>query len=937
MARASGIPLSKTHPLFAPSFLAGGGEMGELIRGFDWGATPLGPPQGWPAPLRTALRILLTTNHPIFVFWGPQHICFYNDAYSRSLGPEKHPSILGAKGRQAWDEIWPIIGPQIEQVMAGGGATWHENQLIPITRHGQLDEVYWTYSYGPIDDESAASGVGGVLVICAETTDQVLAERRLRAAESRWRELFEQAPGFVCILSGPEHRFEYANPRYLQLIGRRDIIGKTVINALPEVEAQGFLALLDRVFESGAAYTAEAAPVWLPRGAAGTPEQRFLDFVYQPIRDAQGRVTGIFVDGADVTDRKETEALLRAERKRLALALGAANAGIWAWDARTNALEWSPEQYALCHIDPAAGPISFAEWEALVHPDDRGDVANILNAFRADPQQTLRVEYRMTTPLGERWMLSVGNLEDPQRDQSRVTGINLDITDRKHYEEALRASEQRFREMADGVDAIMWVTDARGRIEFVNRGYCEFFGVSSEQVQTGGWRPPIHPEDRARYIEAFKQSLASHTVIRARARVRHASGQWRWLESRGEPRRDEAGRFIGHVGLSLDITDLLSSQEALRQADRRKDEFLATLAHELRNPLAPIRTATQLLSSTKLNDEQLSWARQVIQRQVKHMVFLLDDLLDVARITQGKLTLKKERVALNAVVDTAVEAARPLIDAKDHKLVVELPDDNPTIDGDPMRLAQIISNLLTNAAKYTDHGGEITLRAQVEGTLLSLSVKDTGIGVPPDAVDRIFEMFAQVRGAQSRSDGGLGIGLALAKGLLELHGGTIRVKSEGAGKGSEFVITVPLWVNGDATRPQRAPKAEDAPKPTGFRVLIADDNKDAADSLAILLGLAGHVVRVAHSGRSALAVANSFRPDVALLDIGMPELDGYEVAQHLRREPWGQSMRLIALTGWGQENDKRRAMEAGFDLHFTKPVDVDQVQALLAGDVARPR
>jgi PAS domain S-box-containing protein len=922
--------LPRKHSQQTPLFLAGGGEMGERIRCFDWSATPLGPPRGWPAPLRTALRILLTTGHPIFVFWGPQLTCFYNDAYRRSLGPEKHPSMLGAEGREAWDEIWPIIGPQIDQVMAGQGTTWHENQLVPITRHGQLEEVYWTYSYGPIDDETAASGVGGVLVICTETTEQVLAEQRMRAAEARWRELFEQAPGFMCILRGPEHRFEYANARYRELVAQREIIGKPLVEALPEIAGQGFVDLLDHVYQTGEPYTAVGAPVWLPRGKDRAPTQVFLDFLYQPIRDADGNVTGVFVEGADVTERKEAEAQLRAERQRLELALNAARAGVWVWDPRDDALEWSPEQYALYGLDPTRSRITLAEWQAMIHPEDRLQARRLAEELRQNPQRDCRVEFRVETPWGERWMLAIGKLDNPQSDVVRIIGINLDITERKQIEEALRSSERRFRTMADGVAAIMWVTDARGRIEFVNRGYCDFFGLTADEVESGQRRPLIHPDDRERYVADFRQALANGTAVRSRTRVKHVSGQWRWIESRGEPRLTESGEFGGHVGMSLDITDLLASQDALRLADRRKDEFLATLAHELRNPLAPIRTATHLLASPKLDDEQLAWARQVIQRQVRHMVLLLDDLLDVARVTQGKLMLKKERVALSTVVDTAVEAARPTIDARHHSLIITLPDQNPAIDGDPLRLAQVLSNLLTNAAKYTDPGGEIRLSAQVDGMALQLSVKDTGIGLAPDALDRIFEMFSQVRGAENRSDGGLGIGLALVKGLVELHGGTIVATSDGPGRGSEFLVTVPLWIDREEAAARTSSDPAPATKPVGCRILIADDNRDAADSLAMLLGLNGHTVRVANSGRSALALANAFRPDIAVLDIGMPELNGYEVARQLRSEPWGRAMKLIALTGWGQESDKRRAIDAGFDLHFTKPIDIAQMQALIA-------
>ena len=373
---------------------------------------------------------------------------------------------------------------------------------------------------------------------------------------------------------------------------------------------------------------------------------------------------------------------------------------------------------------------------------------------------------------------------------------------------------------------------------------------------------------------------------------------------------------------------LLAQEAALREVDTRKDRFLATLSHELRNPLAPIRNAAQILGSPALPPERLRWAQAVIQRQVKHMSWLLDDLLDVARITQGKLELKKARVSLTSIVDAAVEAARPLLDEKRHHLIVDLPPEVPTLEADPLRLAQVVSNLLNNAAKYTDSGGRIELSARVAMNTVSMTVKDNGIGIPPQSLDRIFDMFAQIDSHSSRTEGGLGIGLSLVKGLVELHGGTTAVASGGAGQGSEFTIHLPLpAVYMNAAQPAASDVVpHDA---TGRRVLIADDNKDAADSLAVLLEIGGHEVRVAHGGRAALALAQAFRPEVALLDIGMPELSGYEVATALRKEPWGKAMQLIALTGWGQESDRLHSKAAGFDWHLTKPIDLDTLCTVL--------
>ena len=401
-----------------------------------------------------------------------------------------------------------------------------------------------------------------------------------------------------------------------------------------------------------------------------------------------------------------------------------------------------------------------------------------------------------------------------------------------------------------------------------------------------------------------------------------------------ERKRYEAGIVQLNAQLEQRIQERTAELEAanalLKDADRRKDEFLAVLSHELRNPLAPIRTASHLLDSPHLPPSDLLWARTVIQRQVRHMSALLDDLLDIARITRGRMDLaRSRRVSVKGVVDAAVEAARPLIDRNNHTLVVTLADNDQTLDADPLRLAQIVSNLLTNAAKYTDSGGRIELSSQVADGRLRLMVKDNGIGLSPAALSQIFTMFAQVDGSAGRSEGGLGIGLALVKGLVALHGGTVRASSEGKGRGSIFTVELPLA----ATRTDTAaPPVSDATTIAGSRrVLVADDNRDAADTLGLLLELYGHEVRIAHSGNAALEVAHSFRPNVALLDIAMPDLSGYDVARNLRLDTTSPRIVLIALTGYGQDGDKERAHEAGFDHHLTKPVDPSKLEALISG------
>jgi signal transduction histidine kinase/ActR/RegA family two-component response regulator len=389
---------------------------------------------------------------------------------------------------------------------------------------------------------------------------------------------------------------------------------------------------------------------------------------------------------------------------------------------------------------------------------------------------------------------------------------------------------------------------------------------------------------------------------------------------------DEIGVVVDAFNKML--AEVQARSLALRDADQKKDEFLATLAHELRNPLAPIRHAVKLLESSGVEEQARQWARQVIARQVQRMALLLDDLLEVSRITRGRLELKVATVDLESLVEAAVETAKPLIESKQHELKIELPPQPVMLAVDALRVSQALSNLLTNAAKYTDARGQIQLTVAVSPKGVRLAVKDTGIGFESGALPGMFEMFSQVDSAIARSEGGLGIGLALVKGLVALHGGHVEGFSAGPGKGSEFVIYLPPSAvvpgTGESAAPPRRRQASAA-----IKILVADDNRDAADSLALLLEMNGHEVAVAHSGEEALRIARQHLPHAMILDIGMPDVTGYEVARRVRTESWGSEVFLIAATGWGQKEDKDRASAAGFDCHMTKPADPDAIEALL--------
>jgi len=385
--------------------------------------------------------------------------------------------------------------------------------------------------------------------------------------------------------------------------------------------------------------------------------------------------------------------------------------------------------------------------------------------------------------------------------------------------------------------------------------------------------------------------------------------------------------LVHALAVQREIESELHQQRDWRDADRRKDEFLATLAHELRNPLAPIRQAALISKAPGATDAQKRWSHDVIDRQVQHMSLLLDDLLDISRVTRGTLALRMQTTELSSVIDSAVETARPTIDAKRHVLSVEVPAEPIQFTADPLRVAQVLSNLLTNAAKYTDPEGQIRLSAGCEGTDVVIRVKDSGIGISAAALPRVFNMFSQVHSTTDRSEGGLGIGLALAQGLIELHGGTIAANSEGLGCGSEFTVRLPRRTAHASKAIPNKPATVAAV--SRHRILIADDNRDSAETLAALLRMEGHEVTSVHDGPVALSAFSEIKPDVALLDIGMPGLTGYEVARKIRQTPFGASLTLIAITGWGQDIDKERAYAAGFDHHLTKPVDPRRLAELL--------
>jgi signal transduction histidine kinase len=456
-------------------------------------------------------------------------------------------------------------------------------------------------------------------------------------------------------------------------------------------------------------------------------------------------------------------------------------------------------------------------------------------------------------------------------------------------------------------------------------------GANISLTPPPGQEPPYRIQLNGRDVPAdhlpMQYAIAHRTSFSNEIEIVRGDDSVVYVQNDIEPLYDTHGDVYGCVSVCVDITRRKLAEIALRDADRRKDEFLATLSHELRNPLAPIRAAIEVMGRARENPEIVERARTTMERQLMHLVRLTDDLLDVSRITQNKIELRRSRIDLRSVLESAAEATRPLVDASAHTLTLECPDRPIWTNADFTRLAQAFSNLLNNAAKYTERGGRIRVAADPGGDAVVVTVEDTGTGIPAAMLPRIFDMFTQLQEHRDRTLGGLGIGLALAKRLIELHGGTIHVRSEGIGRGSCFTIRLPL---AGATDAGHAPRVDYAAR-TGSpcRVLVADDNADAAEMMRLMLGLSGHEVKVATDGSHAVAVAEAFQPQIAFLDIGMPHMDGYEAARRIR-EALGNRVTLVALTGWGQDEDRQRSHSAGFDHHLTKPPEPGALERLIA-------
>jgi PAS domain S-box-containing protein len=626
--------------------------------------------------------------------------------------------------------------------------------------------------------------------------------RVLNDERGHLRNIFNQAPGFVAILNGPTYVFEMVNDAYYQLVGYRDLVGRPLWEAIPEGQGQGFEEVLDAVYRTGEPYSVRAMPITLQREKDGPMVQRYIDFSYQPFREKDGRIVGIFAQGYDVTDVSEAQASKKESEERLQEGMVAAKMVVWDWEIESRKIVFSD---------------------------------NVIE----------------------------------------VLGTTADNIDSLHES--------------------------------------------------------IHPDDRAKmraaHQRAFEEKSGYQEVIRF---IRPDTGQMVWNEVRAKVRCDKDGKPFAVRGMTIDVTERLQAEQELREADRRKDEFLAMLAHELRNPLAPISSAAELMKMVKLDEARLKKTSDVILRQVKHMTGLVDDLIDVSRVTRGLVVTEKNLLDMKRIISDAVEQAAPLIEDKRHHVQVNLPGEPVHVTGDQKRLVQVFANILSNAAKYTPPGGNIVLRMEAKAGQVCVTISDDGIGMDIDLVPKVFDLFTQGKRTSDRSQGGLGIGLSLVKNLVELHSGTVAAFSEGPGKGSQFVICLPCESMSDLQSRHSQDGIVMERSENSLYILVVDDNTDAAEMLALNLQAVGHKVNIAASAHAAIEMAKTQVPDIFILDIGLPEMDGNELARQLRSQPETSHTTLIAVTGYSQEQDRRKTESSGFNHHLVKPVDTALLLEIVA-------
>ena len=659
-----------------------------------------------------------------------------------------------------------------------------------------------------------------------------------------------------------------------------------------------------------------------------------IDDSAAPVRDEKGNITGAVLTFRQVIEQRR---VMREREQALATLnslVASAPIGITILDKE---MRFTHINAALADMNGIPAEDHIGKTVAEIVPDVYPQVEPIFRRlmetgeFVAD--QIIEGETKKSPGVQRVWRESWFPITAPAADKPVGVGVTVqEITEERRAVHEMTGLVQRLTSVVDNTPLALIEWDADFVVTRWSALAEHVFGWTAAEVI--GKRldafPIVYAEDVGKVQGVMARLLEpDRAYVVSKNRNNTKSGAVIHCEWYNSVLRDEAGKTIAVLSLVLDVTERQRADQALKEADRRKDEFLATLAHELRNPLAPLGNGLQLMRMARGEQGTVERALTMMERQFAQLVRLVDDLMDLSRISNGRIELRKERVELAAVIASALETSRPLVEEMGHELTVTLPPQPITLEGDVTRLAQIFLNLLTNAAKYTDRCGRIWVTAERQGGEVRVSVRDSGIGIAADQIPRLFQMFAQGERSLAKAQGGLGIGLNLVKQLVTMHGGTVEARSDGPGKGSEFIVHLPIVLAASVSKP--AAKSSGLPETgSALRILIVDDNRDGADSLSKMLQLMGNDTRTAYDGKEAIDAAGNFRPDVVLLDIGMPKLNGYDACRHIRGQPWADNVVIFAMTGWGQDEDRRRSHEAGFDHHLVKPVEPRTLMNMLA-------
>ncbi len=944
--------------------------MGSRMRSLDWSLTPLGDAHDWPVPLQITLRTMLTTRHPMFIFWGPEHYCFYNDAYSECIGPEKHPSILGSPGRESWKEIWPIIGPQIEQVMAGGESTWHENQLVPIIRYGRLEEVYWTYSYGPVYDPDSPFKVGGVLVVCTETTQQVRAQQELQQADARWRTLFEQAPGFICVLEGPDHRFTYANTRFREVVHRKVAVGDTVGELFPDLRDQGFKELLDEVYQSGEAYVAASAPIDLAVDATGKTERRYLDFVYQPIRDVAGRVTGIFVEGADVSERVNQERLIRLSQERLNLAIEAAGLALIHVDLEKNQIMYSNEFRALVGWEDEPEP-SCDQVPDLFHPDDQQRLRALYQqAIQDDGSIRIDTTARLLCRNGVcRWVRlqsrTIVTRQGTTSVPSEFIGTFTDISAEREVQEALH--------------------EARRQAEVANETKSAFLAHMSHEIRTPMSAVLGYADLLAMRTDDAEQTEYLHIIKR--------NGQFLLdiINDILDISKIESGKLdIQQIDFSIqEFIDDVRSMMAVRASEKGIDFeviFLSAVPGVIRsdpqrlkqilvnligNAIKFTETGSVQLSvrfirgtnsqlkcaivdtGTGMSSEQLGRLFQPfsqgdgsINQQFGGTGLGLAISQRLAAYLGGKITVEStpgKGSCFSFSIDCDILEERPSVEASPGSTEQSKPVGPVSLrQGARVLVVDDHVDIRQLIAQYLQDAGASVVTSQ-DGVEAINHIERIMSGTEP-AVDLVLLDMHMPRldGYQcAQRLRALGFDkpiIALTANVMPndvkrcIDSGCCAFLSKPIDAQSILDAVAPFLPVAEAVAPSDLtvvpeniqPETEStvAMSSAATRVLVVDDASDLTRLYQRLLNQKGFDTSTAGDGKTALQLAKTTRPEIVMLDINLPDMSGLDLIKAMKSVPGLQHSRYIALSGHAASADERASMAAGFDHHLVKPVSL---------------